>query len=167
MAIPERIRIIHALIRKITRHQEAFKTSARVNTVSFLFFFYSKSVALRRIFIIEIEIVFFLSHSSGAPVYISNPHFYLADPDLLDAVDGLTPNQSLHETYFKIQPVSRHQTNPFFIRFTLVDDFYLTFLLFLFLFILFTLRQHFHFVCESFYLHRNWASHWKEKCEYN
>lgn len=43
---------------------------------------------------------------SGAPVYISNPHFYLADPTLLDAVDGLKPNQSQHETYFKIQPVN-------------------------------------------------------------
>lgn len=42
----------------------------------------------------------------GAPVYISNPHFYLADPDLLDAVEGLKPNQTLHESYFKIQPVS-------------------------------------------------------------
>ncbi|XP_055321325.1 scavenger receptor class B member 1 [Sitodiplosis mosellana] len=40
----------------------------------------------------------------SAPVYISNPHFYLADPALLDAVDGLKPNQSQHETYFKIQP---------------------------------------------------------------
>lgn len=39
-------------------------------------------------------------------MYISNPHFYLADPKLLEAVDGLKPNQSLHESYFKIQPVN-------------------------------------------------------------
>lgn len=40
----------------------------------------------------------------GAPVYISNPHFYQSHPDFLDSVDGLKPNQSEHETYFKIQP---------------------------------------------------------------
>lgn len=39
-------------------------------------------------------------------MYISNPHFYLADPALLEAVEGLKPNQTLHESYFKIQPVS-------------------------------------------------------------
>lgn len=42
---------------------------------------------------------------AGAPVYISNPHFYLADPNLLEEVEGLSPNKSLHESYFKIQPV--------------------------------------------------------------
>lgn len=41
----------------------------------------------------------------GAPVYISNPHFYDADPELLDSVEGLTPEREKHETYFKIQPV--------------------------------------------------------------
>uniref|UniRef100_A0A182NIC7 Scavenger receptor class B n=1 Tax=Anopheles dirus TaxID=7168 RepID=A0A182NIC7_9DIPT len=40
----------------------------------------------------------------GAPVYISNPHFYKSDPQLLDAVEGLTPNEEQHKTYFKIQP---------------------------------------------------------------
>lgn len=40
----------------------------------------------------------------SAPVYISNPHFYLADPELLEAVEGLKPNQTIHESYFKIQP---------------------------------------------------------------
>lgn len=53
-----------------------------------------------------------MNHSSGAPVYISNPHFYLADPTLLDAVEGLKPNQSIHESYFKIQPVSIFGTIP-------------------------------------------------------
>ncbi|XP_076654149.1 scavenger receptor class B member debris buster [Halictus rubicundus] len=38
-----------------------------------------------------------------APVYLSFPHFYKADPKLLDAVEGLSPNQNKHETYFKIQ----------------------------------------------------------------
>ncbi|XP_060656552.1 lysosome membrane protein 2 isoform X2 [Drosophila nasuta] len=40
----------------------------------------------------------------GAPVYISNPHFYESDPELLDAVEGLQPEREKHETYFKIQP---------------------------------------------------------------
>ncbi|XP_026680876.1 protein peste [Diaphorina citri] len=39
-----------------------------------------------------------------APVFLSFPHFYKADPELLDAVEGLTPNQEKHETFFKIQP---------------------------------------------------------------
>lgn len=42
----------------------------------------------------------------GAPVYLSFPHFYKADPKLLDAVHGLKPDRDTHETYFKIQPVS-------------------------------------------------------------
>ncbi|KAM7356549.1 scavenger receptor class B member debris buster isoform 1-T2 [Cochliomyia hominivorax] len=40
----------------------------------------------------------------GAPVYLSNPHFYQADNSLLESVEGLTPNETEHETYFKIQP---------------------------------------------------------------
>ncbi|KAK0181183.1 hypothetical protein PV327_003488 [Microctonus hyperodae] len=40
----------------------------------------------------------------SAPVYLSFPHFYKADPKLLDAVDGLKPEKKLHETFFKIQP---------------------------------------------------------------
>ncbi|XP_030384903.1 lysosome membrane protein 2 isoform X2 [Scaptodrosophila lebanonensis] len=40
----------------------------------------------------------------GAPVYISNPHFYDAHPELLNEVEGLEPRREKHETYFKIQP---------------------------------------------------------------
>ncbi|XP_017756688.1 PREDICTED: scavenger receptor class B member 1 [Eufriesea mexicana] len=40
----------------------------------------------------------------SAPVYLSFPHFYKADPNLLNAVHGLKPNRDIHETYFKIQP---------------------------------------------------------------
>lgn len=43
---------------------------------------------------------------SGAPVFISNPHFYQSDPKFLREVEGLEPKKELHETYFKIQPVS-------------------------------------------------------------
>ncbi|XP_017792613.1 PREDICTED: scavenger receptor class B member 1 [Habropoda laboriosa] len=40
----------------------------------------------------------------SAPVYLSFPHFYKADPSLLNAVHGLNPDRDRHETYFKIQP---------------------------------------------------------------
>ncbi|EZA58061.1 hypothetical protein DMN91_006308 [Ooceraea biroi] len=40
----------------------------------------------------------------SAPVYLSFPHFYKADPKLLDAVEGLKPVQKLHESFFIIQP---------------------------------------------------------------
>lgn len=39
-----------------------------------------------------------------APVFLSFPHFYKADPELLEAVEGLEPKQEKHETFFKIQP---------------------------------------------------------------
>ncbi|RZF33843.1 hypothetical protein LSTR_LSTR008966 [Laodelphax striatellus] len=39
-----------------------------------------------------------------APIYVSFPHFYKADASLLDAVEGLKPDQEKHETYFKINP---------------------------------------------------------------
>ncbi|XP_076163294.1 scavenger receptor class B member debris buster [Ptiloglossa arizonensis] len=39
----------------------------------------------------------------SAPVYLSFPHFYKADPKLLDRVEGLKPNEEHHGTYFKIQ----------------------------------------------------------------
>lgn len=49
------------------------------------------------------EIIIYLI--TGAPVYISNPHFYQSDPQLLEAVEGLNPQRDAHETFFKIQPV--------------------------------------------------------------
>jgi scavenger receptor class B, member 1 len=54
-----------------------------------------------------IEVALSLSSPSGAPVYISNPHFYQSNPKFLKEVEGLKPEKELHETYFKIQPVSR------------------------------------------------------------
>lgn len=46
-----------------------------------------------------------------APVYLSYPHFYKADPKLLAAVEGLSPKKERHETFFKIQPVSVRRKN--------------------------------------------------------
>ncbi|CAB3233520.1 unnamed protein product [Arctia plantaginis] len=40
----------------------------------------------------------------NAPVYLSFPHFYDADPELLVKFEGLKPEKKKHETYFMIQP---------------------------------------------------------------
>lgn len=40
----------------------------------------------------------------NAPVYLSFPHFFDADPALLKPFEGLKPEKELHETYFMIQP---------------------------------------------------------------
>lgn len=40
----------------------------------------------------------------NAPVYLSFPHFYDADPSLLTPFEGLKPEKKKHETYFMIQP---------------------------------------------------------------
>lgn len=42
----------------------------------------------------------------GFPIALTFPHFYKADPSLLNAVVGLDPRQDLHESYFLIQPKS-------------------------------------------------------------
>eukprot|EP00092_Neocalanus_flemingeri_P084124 GFUD01105638.1.p1 GENE.GFUD01105638.1~~GFUD01105638.1.p1 ORF type:complete len:511 (-),score=100.83 GFUD01105638.1:901-2433(-) len=41
----------------------------------------------------------------GAPVFVSQPHFYQADPYYLDMIaSGLSPNSTLHSTYFRVEP---------------------------------------------------------------
>lgn len=40
----------------------------------------------------------------GAPVFISFPHFYAADPYYLQFVDGLKPNKSKHEFHITMEP---------------------------------------------------------------
>ncbi|XP_050438668.1 scavenger receptor class B member 1-like isoform X2 [Adelges cooleyi] len=40
----------------------------------------------------------------GFPIALSYPHFYKSDNSLLEAVDGLNPDQKKHETYFLINP---------------------------------------------------------------
>jgi len=42
----------------------------------------------------------------GAPVFISQPHFNLADPYYRDLVDGLEPNTTKHQTFLKLEPQS-------------------------------------------------------------
>lgn len=40
----------------------------------------------------------------GAPVFMSQPHFYQADPFYARQVDGMKPQADLHETAFEIEP---------------------------------------------------------------
>ena len=44
--------------------------------------------------------------SNGAPVFLSKPHFLDADPSYLEAVDGLSPNRSIHDTSLYVEPIS-------------------------------------------------------------
>lgn len=41
-----------------------------------------------------------------SPVFISHPHFFNADPVLLDFVQGLSPNEEEHGLFIDIHPVS-------------------------------------------------------------
>ena len=41
----------------------------------------------------------------GAPVFVSFPHFYLADPCYGEQVVGLEPRQDLHEFHIDLEPV--------------------------------------------------------------
>uniref|UniRef100_A0A1B6DBG4 Uncharacterized protein n=1 Tax=Clastoptera arizonana TaxID=38151 RepID=A0A1B6DBG4_9HEMI len=42
----------------------------------------------------------------GAPVFVSFPHFYFADPQLLDDVEGMHPDKEKHQFYFTLEPVT-------------------------------------------------------------
>ncbi|XP_059192442.1 lysosome membrane protein 2a isoform X1 [Centropristis striata] len=42
----------------------------------------------------------------GAPIVVSFPHFYQADPKYINAVEGLNPNKEEHETYLDLQPTT-------------------------------------------------------------
>lgn len=42
----------------------------------------------------------------GAPAFVSFPHFYLADESYAARIDGMKPNQSIHEFTLKLEPVS-------------------------------------------------------------
>ena len=44
-------------------------------------------------------------------MYLSYPHFYgVTDPEILSAVEGLTPDKDKHETVFKIQDVGQNDS---------------------------------------------------------
>ncbi|XP_058803925.1 scavenger receptor class B member 1-like isoform X2 [Phymastichus coffea] len=42
----------------------------------------------------------------GFPIALSYPHFYLADPAVLEPLEGIAVNKDIHESYFYIQPQS-------------------------------------------------------------
>jgi len=43
---------------------------------------------------------------AGFPIGVSYPHFYQADPALVEAVEGSYPEKEKHESHFYIEPVS-------------------------------------------------------------
>lgn len=43
---------------------------------------------------------------NGAPMVASYPHFYMANQEDLDLIDGLRPDEALHETYVDIEPTT-------------------------------------------------------------
>lgn len=47
-----------------------------------------------------------ISSCRKAPVVLSTPHFYNGDQSLREAVDGLSPSPSLHDTYIDIEPMT-------------------------------------------------------------
>lgn len=40
----------------------------------------------------------------GSPIMLSWPHFYQADPRLLETIEGLSPSEDLHQFFIDIQP---------------------------------------------------------------
>ena len=46
----------------------------------------------------------------GSPTMMSWPHFFEADPKLLEDIEGLEPVQHKHQFYIDLQPVSLIET---------------------------------------------------------
>ncbi|XP_064415855.1 lysosome membrane protein 2c isoform X2 [Latimeria chalumnae] len=42
----------------------------------------------------------------GAPIIMSSPHFYQADPKYKDAISGMNPNKENHQTFLDINPLT-------------------------------------------------------------
>lgn len=48
-----------------------------------------------------------ISHCQyGAPVFMSFPHFYMADPSYLDSINGLNPLEAMHGSHIDVEPVT-------------------------------------------------------------
>ncbi|XP_018413132.1 PREDICTED: scavenger receptor class B member 1 [Nanorana parkeri] len=43
---------------------------------------------------------------AGAPMFLSFPHFYKADPGFVNAVDGLHPSEKLHSLFLDLHPLT-------------------------------------------------------------
>src|SRR5258705_13557820 len=46
-----------------------------------------------------------VSECQGAEMFLSNPHFLDGDPSLMDAVEGMHPDQERHRGFMDIEPV--------------------------------------------------------------
>lgn len=44
---------------------------------------------------------------NGVPAFISNPHFFDADPYYVSQADGLQPDADKHQFYITLEPVSK------------------------------------------------------------
>jgi scavenger receptor class B, member 1 len=44
---------------------------------------------------------------SDLPIAISQPHFFNADPSLLNEVEGMKPEREKHQTILDVQPVKK------------------------------------------------------------
>jgi hypothetical protein len=47
--------------------------------------------------------------SHGAPAFISNPHFFNADPYYVSQMTGLQPEADKHQFYVILEPVSQYK----------------------------------------------------------
>lgn len=45
-----------------------------------------------------------LTKADNLPVFVSFPHFYMADSRLVEAVEGLSPRKEIHETVVDVEP---------------------------------------------------------------
>lgn len=80
-------------------------------------FFCYRILFIRIICLDSVLIDCFSLFFADIPAAVSLPHFYKADSKLLNSIDGLKPNHTLHSTSLAIQPVSmeqnhREQQNP-------------------------------------------------------
>lgn len=55
---------------------------------------------------LRFDLLVFASSSLDAPVFMSHPHFLNADPELLETVDGLHPNEEKHGLFVDLHSVS-------------------------------------------------------------
>lgn len=46
----------------------------------------------------------------GAPVVASFPHFHLADPKYVEAIEGMSPKMEHHQTFLDLNPVGHQAT---------------------------------------------------------
>jgi len=44
---------------------------------------------------------------AGLPILLSTPHFFKGSKKYIDGVEGMNPNQTLHETFITIEDVKK------------------------------------------------------------